>query len=76
MGWITVLEIAWTVIPLLLVVIFGYIGYVDLRDVTQEEENELVVKVGAFQWGWRFEYDNGTMSQELMLPVDRNIRIV
>lgn len=71
----TTLEIAWTVIPLLLVVVFGYIGIVDLRDITREEENELVVKVTAFQWNWRFEYDDGTLSQEMVLPVNRPARM-
>ena len=72
----TVLEIAWTVIPLVLVVIFGYIGYVDLRSVTREEENELVVNVTAFQWDWTFEYEGGVISQELLLPVDQPARMV
>lgn len=67
----TTLEIAWTVIPLLLVVIFGYIGIRDLREITKEEENELVVQVTAFQWDWSFEYEDGTLSQELVLPVGR-----
>ncbi|MEZ4620835.1 MAG: cytochrome c oxidase subunit II [Caldilineaceae bacterium] len=71
----TMLEVAWTVIPLVLVVIFGYIGYVDLRDVTRAEENELVVKVTAFQWDWTFEYEGGVVSQELLLPVDQPARM-
>jgi len=71
----TTLEIAWTVLPLILVVIFGYIGVVDLRDVTREEENELVVKVKAFQWDWTFEYEGGVISQELLLPVGQRARM-
>lgn len=72
----SMLEIAWTVIPLVLVVIFGYIGYVDLRNVTREEENELIVHVTAFQWDWTFEYEGGVISQELLLPVDQPARMV
>jgi cytochrome c oxidase subunit 2 len=72
----TTLEIAWTVIPLVLVVIFGYIGVVDLREVTKEEPNELIVNVTAFQWDWTFEYEGGVISQELLLPVDRPARMV
>jgi len=71
----TQLEIAWTVIPLILVVIFGYIGVVDLRDVTKPEENELVVNVTAFQWDWTFGYEGGVISQELLLPVNRPARM-
>lgn len=66
----TTLEIAWTVIPLLLVVIFGYIGVVDLAKVTAKDE-ELTIKVTGFQWDWSFEYDGGVLSQELLLPVGK-----
>ncbi len=68
------LEIAWTVIPLILVVIFGYIGVVDLNEVTKKGE-EITVKVNAFQWDWTFEYDGGVLSQELVLPVDKRARM-
>lgn len=68
------LEIAWTVIPLILVVIFGYIGVVDLNEVTKHGE-ELTVKVNGFQWDWTFEYDGGVLSQELILPVDKRARM-
>ncbi len=68
----TPLEIAWTVLPLLLVLIFGYIGIVTLNEVTAYQENELVVDVEGSQWAWRFTYpDTGVVSQELVLPVDQ-----
>lgn len=67
----TSLEIAWTVIPLILVVIFGYIGVVDLREITRIEEDELVVKITGFQWDWTFEYEGGVITQELLLPVNQ-----
>ncbi|MEZ4729231.1 MAG: cytochrome c oxidase subunit II [Caldilineaceae bacterium] len=70
----TTLEIAWTVIPLILVVIFGYIGVVDLNEVTEKNE-EITVKVTGFQWDWSFEYDGGVLSQELMLPVGKRARM-
>ena len=68
------LEIAWTVIPLILVVIFGYVGVVDLNEVTKRGE-EVTVKVTGFQWDWTFEYDGGVLSQELVLPVDKRARM-
>ncbi|MEZ4870357.1 MAG: cytochrome c oxidase subunit II [Caldilineaceae bacterium] len=70
----TTLEIAWTVIPLILVVIFGYVGVVDLNKVTEKNE-EITVKVTGFQWDWSFEYDGGVLSQELMLPVGKRARM-
>ena len=70
------LEIAWTVIPLIIVVIFGYIGIVSLNEVTRAAENEVVVNVKGFQWAWSFEYPEGIVSPELVLPVDRQARML
>ena len=67
----TMLEIAWTALPLVLVVIFGFIGTVTLRDITRAQANEVVVDVEGFQWGWTFTYPEGFISPELVLPVDR-----
>lgn len=69
----TPLEIAWTVLPLLLVLIFGYIGIVTLNEVTAEQPNELVVEVQGSQWTWRFTYpETGVITdQELVLPVNQ-----
>ncbi len=67
----TMLEIAWTALPLVLVVIFGFIGTVTLRDITSAQANEVVVNVEGFQWGWTFTYPEGFISPELVLPVDR-----
>lgn len=68
----TPLEIAWTVIPLLLVLIFGYIGVVTLNEVTHARDNELQVDVQGSQWTWLFTYpDTGVVTDELVLPVDQ-----
>ncbi len=72
----TVLEITWTVVPLIVVVVFGYIGIVSLNEITRAAPNEVVVDVTGFQWSWSFEYDDGIVSPELVLPVDRQARMV
>lgn len=69
------LEIAWTVIPLILVLIFGYIGVVDLQAITEENE-EITVKATGQQWSWAFEYDGGVLSQDLILPVDKRVKVL
>lgn len=71
----TTLEILWTALPLALVVIFSFYGISTLNEVTKAEENEVVIKVSGFQWAWAFEYENGVQSQELMLPVNRHVRL-
>ncbi len=68
----TPLEIAWTVIPLIAVVIFAYIGVTSLNTITQKQPDELVVNVEGFQWAWSFTYpETGTTTAELVLPVNR-----
>ncbi|MDI9546227.1 MAG: cytochrome c oxidase subunit II [Chloroflexota bacterium] len=72
----TVLEIAWTVIPLIVVFVFGFFGVRALSDVTRAAPDEITVNVTGFQWSWLFEYpDSGVASNELVLPVDRAARM-
>ena len=52
----TALEIAWTVVPLILVVVFAFYGVNALAKVTHAESNELEVQVTAQQWSWLFTY--------------------
>jgi len=66
----TTLEVAWTVIPLILVVIFSFIGFQTLRDATRGGDEVQVEAVG-FQWSWTFNYPNGVVSQEMVLPVNK-----
>jgi cytochrome c oxidase subunit II len=70
------LEVAWTVIPLVFVVYYAYLGTTTLFDIERPSPDEYVVNVVGFQWGWRFEYpDTGLVSQELVLPLNRPIRL-
>ena len=68
------LEIVWTVIPLIIVLVLAFLGIDLLRDMTEAKEGELEVKVVGFQYSWTFEYpEQGIISPELMLPVDRPV---
>ena len=72
----TNLEIAWTAIPLFVVVVFSYLGAGNLADTLRPSPNELVVKVTGFQWGWRFEYpDYGIITTEMYVPVNQPIHL-
>jgi cytochrome c oxidase subunit 2 len=73
----TGLEITWTIIPVFIVLGFGIYGAVVLNDITSPKSNEMVVKVQAQQWAWAFQYPehNDIVSAELILPVDRPVRL-
>jgi cytochrome c oxidase subunit 2 len=74
----TGLEIVWTVVPLITVFYFSYLGAVTLEQTMQPEENELVIEVTGFQFGWKFNYpqygDEGIQSTELVLPNNRQVQ--
>ncbi len=71
----TTLEIVWTVVPLIMVIVFTFIGINALTKVTHAEPNELVIKVTAMQWAWSFQYPNGAVSTDLVLPVNQRARM-
>jgi len=71
----TVLEIIWIAVPTILVLgmfYYGWIGFEAMRDVPKDA---MVVKVEARMWSWSFQYENGKRSQQLRIPVGRNIKL-
>ena len=65
----TVLEVTWTVIPTILVLIlfwYGWVGYIDMSDIP---EDAMTVDVTAQMWKWQFKYDDGTVTDSLYVPV-------
>ncbi len=52
----TTLEITWTIIPLITVVVFAYLGAYSLGETRRADPNAMVIKVTGQQWSWKFEY--------------------
>lgn len=68
------LEIAWTVVPLIIVVIFAYLGAYSLGEVRRVDANAMVINVTGQQFSWTFEYpEYGFITTELYLPKDRQV---
>ena len=67
------LEITWTVIPLITVLVLAYIGTYTLGDVLAVDPSALEINVTARQWSWQFNYPQGFSSKELHLPVNRQV---
>jgi len=69
------LEIIWTVVPLIVVFYFGYLGVTNLNEITAPQPDEMVVEVDAFQWAWNFSYPEygDKKSAQLYLPRNRPI---
>jgi len=72
----TVLEIVWTIIPLIIVISFGFWGWAVLNEVTAEEPDAMVIDVTGQRWFWTFEYpdypDVGSVT-EMVVPQNQPI---
>jgi cytochrome c oxidase subunit II len=67
------LEILWTGIPTILVLIMFWYGWVGYKQMTNPPENSMVVDVTAQMWLWKFKYDNGVEAESLFVPVHKPI---
>ena len=68
------LEVVWTVIPLIAVLTFAYMGAYSLGETRRVDPNAMIVNVKASQWNWGFEYpEYGFTSNELYLPVGKQV---
>lgn len=69
------LEIIWTVIPTILVLImfyYGWIGYTPMRKVPN---GAITVKATGMMWAWDFEYENGKKSNLLVVPLGKPVKL-
>ncbi len=72
----TALELTWSGIPLLLViVIFGW-GFKVYLDLNTPPANAYEVQVTGQKWKWLFTYPNGHVDENLHVPVDRPVKLV
>jgi cytochrome c oxidase subunit 2 len=63
------LEIAWTVIPLILFMVMFYLGWEGYLKTIAVPADAVPVRVTARMWSWSFEYPNGVVADTLYVPV-------
>lgn len=71
----TKLEIVWTVIPVIIVLVMFYYGTIAFTPMREVPEDAMQIKVIGKMWVWNFDYGNGKMSKELVVPYNRNVRL-
>jgi cytochrome c oxidase subunit II len=69
----TGIEIAWTAIPAVLVVIIGVASAIVLARNDAAASDALRVRVTARQFAWLFQYPNDVTTGSLRLPRDRDV---
>jgi cytochrome c oxidase subunit 2 len=71
----TTLEIIWTVVPLILVMLMFYFGWVGFAPMRKPPKDAMVVTAIGRKWEWEFDYGNGMKAKELVLPVSKAVKI-
>jgi cytochrome c oxidase subunit II len=69
----TRLEIIWTVIPTILVLIMFFYGWNGYTPISKMPKDALKIKVISRMWMWKFEYPNGQVTDTLYVPESKAI---
>lgn len=70
------LEIAWTIIPILLVLLMFYYGYQAFLPTRNVPKGAMPVKVIGKMWDWTFDYGNGKIVKDtLVVPINKAIKL-
>ncbi len=69
------LEVVWTVVPTILVLImfwYGWTGYTPMRNAP---DDAMEINATGQMWKWSFEYPDGRFSDSLVVPVDKPVKL-
>jgi cytochrome c oxidase subunit II len=70
-----ILEIVWTVVPLVLFLIMFYYGWTNFAYMRNAPRDSMVVKVTGRQWAWSFEYPNGKQTTTLYAALGKPTKL-
>jgi cytochrome c oxidase subunit 2 len=71
----TVLEIIWTVVPILLALLMFYYGWEGWKPMNKPPKNAMSITTTARMWSFSFQYENGKESSDLVVPVNTPVKI-
>ena len=69
------LEIAWTVIPLVLFMGMFYMGWKGYLMEIDVPDNAIPINITARMWAWSFEYPNGVKADTFYVPVQTPVKV-
>jgi cytochrome c oxidase subunit II len=71
----TTLEVLWTVIPLVLVLLIFYYGWAGFKTMRDVPPDAMTIKVTARMWRWSFEYPNKKQTDSVLyVPLNKPIK--
>lgn len=69
------LEIVWTVIPTILVLVMFYYGWAGWKPMKNAPEDSFEIDVISRMWNFTFEYENGKKTDTLFIPMDKPVKL-
>jgi cytochrome c oxidase subunit II len=71
------LELTWSVIPLILLLIIGVWSFWDFMALGIAPPDAEEIYVTGYKWGWRFEHKDGTKElNELHIPEGKKVKLI
>jgi cytochrome c oxidase subunit 2 len=71
----TKLEILWTVIPLIIVLMMFHIGWKGFSLMRKVPKGAMEITAKGRIWKWEFDYGNGKTSDTLVVPVNKPVKL-
>lgn len=71
----TKLEIIWTVIPTILVLIMFYYGWAGWAPMRKAPKDSFNITVTGRMWNYTFEYENGKKTDTLFVPLNKAVKM-
>jgi cytochrome c oxidase subunit 2 len=71
----TKLEIVWTIIPTILVMVMFYYGWMGYKPMKEVPDDAFTIKSVGRMWNWQFQYENGKKTDTLYVPIDRAVKL-
>ncbi|OIP00922.1 MAG: cytochrome c oxidase subunit II [Bacteroidetes bacterium CG2_30_33_31] len=69
------LEILWTVIPTILVLVMFYYGWAGYTKMRTAPKDAIQIKATGRMWSWTFEYENGRVTDTLVIPLNKAVKL-
>jgi cytochrome c oxidase subunit II len=70
------IELAWTLIPLFIVMGLFFIGMKDYLHMRIPPAGYMQVNIKGQKWSWSFEYPSGILNDTLVVPVNTPVKLV
>lgn len=71
----TALEITWTVIPLIIVLVIFYVGLIEFNPMRKVPADAMNITAIGRMWQWEFDYGDNHISNDLVVPLNKDIRL-